>query len=79
MIRMSHGAYGAVAKLECDSCGVSLRYCIAVVGDDHPNKAQVAKLREEAQKADWLHVIVPVRSALPRDYCPKCFLMPPEG
>lgn len=79
MIRMRNGAYGLIAKLECDSCGAELRYCIAVVGDDKPNHAQVNKLRDEAQKAGWLHVLIPVRSAEPRDQCPKCFTMPPEG
>jgi hypothetical protein len=79
VIRITHGAYGRLAKLECDSCGNHLGYSIAIEGQGGANIAQREKLREEAQQAGWTFILVSVRSDAPRDLCPNCFTLPPEG
>jgi hypothetical protein len=78
MIKLTEGAYGQLAKLECEMCGDHLLYAIAVVGPPVVSVAQRAKLRDEAQKAGWSYWLGN-RLGPARDLCPHCYTLPPEG
>jgi len=78
MIKMIEGAYGMLAKLECDVCGDHMSYAIHVVGTTLASVPQRAKLRDEAQKAGWCYVLG-TRLGPARDLCPHCYTLPPEG
>jgi hypothetical protein len=78
MVRVTNGAYGRLAHLECDVCGEELRYGIAIAGIEVPSGAVHSNLREQAQKAGWTAVLGRGGAAW-RDLCPECFTMPPEA
>ena len=78
MVKISHGAYGRIARLECDQCGEQLPRGIAMLDcADGPCAAARTNLREQGQRAGWTGLL---RSAGGwRDLCPSCFQLPPLG
>jgi hypothetical protein len=77
MIRITNGAYGRIARLECDVCGVELPRGIALLDTEAPNAGLRSNLREQGQRAGWTGLLR--GSGDWRDLCPDCFTMPPEA
>jgi hypothetical protein len=77
MVKITHGAYGRIARLECDTCGEQLPGGIAILDCGAPNAGLRSNLREQGQRAGWTGLLR--GSGEWRDLCPNCFKMPPEG
>ena len=74
-----------VAGLRCDSCECVLFTPSMLTGFldlgplDEPLDVHRAALRALAQQNGWAFILVSVQSNAPRDLCPDCFELPPEG
>jgi hypothetical protein len=78
MVRITHGAYGRIARLECDQCGEKLYGGVAML--DCCGTASVgtrSSLREQGQRAGWTGQLRSPGGW--RDLCPTCFKLPPPG
>ncbi len=79
MIDILHANGGRCAVLACDRCGIELFGRLTLGARDWPTKTQVRTLRERAQAAGWMHVLVSIDIRQPSDLCPSCFTLPPEA
>jgi hypothetical protein len=82
MVRLCERAYGPVTVLVCDKCGGELPGGItATRSDECPSFEACRQLRKRSAAARWLYVTrggLLVRDGAEADYCPCCFLLPPE-
>jgi hypothetical protein len=68
------------AILACDRCHTTLLHTIVLETPFVlPTSAQRRVLRNLAQKAGWLHILGIGQEDGPKDLCPRCFTLPPEG
>ena len=74
-----------VAGLKCDSCGSVLftpsrMTAFLELGPlDEPLDVHRAELRALAQGNGWAFIFMSNQVEAPRDLCPDCFELPPEG
>jgi hypothetical protein len=68
-----------IARLECDRCQTSLLFVVVLEPDESPSVEHRRVLRKLAQKAGWTFMAVSVWFDGPRDFCPTCYTLPPEG
>ncbi len=79
MIQTDHIIGTRHARLCCDVCCASFLYVLLLDRPRYPTTDEQRQLRELAQQAGWMFVLVSADGQPPRDLCPGCFTLPPEG